>query len=87
LSAVVSNDAINRVEHLVEYLSCRVFGQAMYRHVIFKYTFIKFVTFYSKGLPVGWSRGARGGGGRGRVPLGRRAPLGGKVPLGRRVAF
>ena len=29
LSAVASDD----VEHLVEYLSCRVFGQAMYRHV------------------------------------------------------
>jgi len=34
LSAVVSDDAVNRVKHLVEYLSCRVFGQAMYRHVI-----------------------------------------------------
>ena len=34
LSAVVSDDAVDRVEHLVEYLSCRVFGQAMYRHVI-----------------------------------------------------
>ena len=58
-----------------------------------KYTFIRFVTSYSKGLPVSWGRGARGGGGRGRVPLGRRAPLGGRaplsriVPLGRIVAF
>jgi len=34
LSAVASDDAVDRVEHLVEYLSCRVFGQAMYRHVI-----------------------------------------------------
>ena len=33
LSAVASDDVIDRVEHLVEYLSCRVFGQAMYRHV------------------------------------------------------
>ena len=35
LSAVASDDVVDRVEHLVEYLSCRVFGQAMYRHVIF----------------------------------------------------
>ena len=35
LSAVASDD-VDRVEHLVEYLSCRVFGQAMYRHVINK---------------------------------------------------
>jgi len=34
LSAVISDNVINRVEHLVEYLSCRVFGQAMYRYVI-----------------------------------------------------
>ena len=34
LSAVVSNDAVDRVEHLVKYLSCRVFGQAIYRHII-----------------------------------------------------
>ena len=34
MSAVVSDDAVDRVKHLVEYLSCRVFGQAMYRHVI-----------------------------------------------------
>ena len=35
LSAVASDDVVDRVEHLVEYLSCRVFGQAMYRHVIY----------------------------------------------------
>jgi len=58
-----------------------------------KYTFIRFVTSYSRGLLVSWSRGVRGGGGgRGRVPLGRRAPLGrvplgGRIPLGRRLAF
>jgi len=34
LSAVASNDIIDRVKHLVKYLSCRVFGQAMYRHII-----------------------------------------------------
>jgi len=34
LSAVASNNVINRVEHLVKYLSYRVFGQAMYRHII-----------------------------------------------------
>ena len=33
LSAVASDDVVDRVEHLVEYLSCKVFGQAMYRHV------------------------------------------------------
>ena len=33
LSAVASDDVVDCVEHLVEYLSCRVFGQAMYRHV------------------------------------------------------
>jgi len=52
-----------------------------------KYTFIRFVTSYSRGLPVSWGRGAKGGGGGGRVPLGRRAPLGGRVPLGGIVAF
>jgi hypothetical protein len=38
LSAVASDDVVDRVEHLVEYLSCRVFGQAMYRYVIFNNT-------------------------------------------------
>jgi hypothetical protein len=52
-----------------------------------KYTFIRFITSYNRGLPVGWSREARGGGGGERVPLGRRAPLGSRAPLGRRVAF
>ena len=50
-----------------------------------KYTFIRFVTSYSRGLPVGWGRGAGGGGGR--VPLGRKATLGRRVPLGGIVAF
>ena len=35
LSAVASDDVVDRVEHLVEYLSCKVFGQAIYRHVTF----------------------------------------------------
>ena len=35
LSAVASDDVVDCVEHLVEYLSCKVFGQAMYRHVTF----------------------------------------------------
>jgi hypothetical protein len=34
LSVVASDDIINCIKHLVKYLSCRVFGQAMYRHVI-----------------------------------------------------
>ena len=34
LLSAVASDVVNRVGHLVEYLSCRVFGQAMYRHVI-----------------------------------------------------
>jgi len=33
------------------------------------------VTSHSRGLPVGWGRGARGGRGRERVPLGGRVPL------------
>ena len=45
------------------------------------------MTSYSRGLPVGWSREARGGGGGERVPLGRRVPPGGRVPLGGRVVF
>ena len=53
-----------------------------------KYTFIKFVTFYNKGLLVGWDRGVGcGRGGRGRAPLGRRAPLDRRVPLGRGLVF
>ena len=39
LSAVASDDVVDCVEHLVEYLSCRVFGQAMYRHVTFTFNF------------------------------------------------
>jgi hypothetical protein len=35
LSAVASDDVVDCVKHLVEYLSCKVFGQAMYRHVTF----------------------------------------------------
>ena len=35
LSAVASDDVVDCVEHLVEYLSCGVFGQAMYRHVTY----------------------------------------------------
>ena len=33
LSAVASGDVIDCVEHLVKYLSSKVFGQAMYRHM------------------------------------------------------
>jgi hypothetical protein len=40
------------------------------------------MTFYSKGLPVSWSGGDRGG-----VTLNRRAPLGKKAALGRGSAF
>jgi len=40
------------------------------------------VTSYSKGLPVGWSRGGRGG-----ATLSRRAPLGRRVALGGGLAF
>jgi hypothetical protein len=36
LSAVVSDDVIDRVEYLVKYLSYRVFSQATYKHVTFK---------------------------------------------------
>ena len=32
---VASDNVINRIEHLVEYLSYRVFGQAIYRHVTY----------------------------------------------------
>jgi hypothetical protein len=33
LSAVASDNIIDCVEHLVEYLSYKVFGQAIYRHM------------------------------------------------------
>ena len=49
LSAVANNDVVNCVEHLVEYLSCRVFGQAMYRHVIFIYGPLNGRTVYFTG--------------------------------------
>ena len=45
LGAVASDNVVDRVEHLVEYLSCRVFGQAMYRHVTFKH-FVLFIYIY-----------------------------------------
>ena len=47
-----------------------------------EYTFIRFITSRSKGLPVGWSRGGGGG-----ATLSGRAPLGGRVALGRGLAF
>ena len=34
LSAVASDDVVDCVEHLVEYLSCRVFSQAIYKYII-----------------------------------------------------
>ena len=34
LSAVVSNNIINCIKHLVKYLSYRVFGQVIYRYII-----------------------------------------------------
>ena len=43
------------------------------------------MTFCNKDSPVGWSREAGGGGGRGRVPLCGRALLDGRVLLGRRA--
>ena len=53
-----------------------------------KYTFIRFITSYNRGLLVGWDRGVRYGGvGRGKVPLGKRAPLNRRVPLGRGLVF
>ena len=58
-----------------------------------KYTFIRFVTSYNRGLLVSWNGGVRGSEGRGKVPLGRRvllggrAPLSGRVPLGGGLAF
>jgi len=44
-----------------------------------KYTFIKFMTSHNKGLLVGWNGKIKGGGGRGRVPLGKKIFLGGRV--------
>ena len=35
LSAVISDDVVDCIKYLVEYLSCRVFGQAIYRYMIF----------------------------------------------------
>jgi hypothetical protein len=44
---------------------------------LFKYTFIRFVTSHSKGSPIGWSGGGKGGAAlSGRVPLNKRAVLG-----------
>ena len=44
MSVVASDDAVNRVEHLVKYLSYRVFGQAMYRHVIYIVVFMNSIS-------------------------------------------
>ena len=53
-----------------------------------KYTFIRFITSYNRGLLVSWDRGVRYSRvGRGRAPLGRRAPLDRRVPLGRGLVF
>ena len=38
------------------------------------------MTSYNKSSPISWGRGTGGGGGKERVPLGRKAPLGGRVP-------
>ena len=32
---IASDDIVDYIKHLVKYLSCRVFGQAIYRHVIY----------------------------------------------------
>jgi hypothetical protein len=46
------------------------------------------MTSYSRGSPVSWDRGGRGGGGGGgRAPLGGRAPPSRRVPLGGGLAF
>ena len=47
-----------------------------------KYTFIRFVTSYSKGSLIGWS--GEGGGG---VTLNKKIPLNGRVALGRGLVF
>ena len=54
-SAVASDDVVDCVEHLVEYLSCRVFGQAMYRHVTFTCLVILFTCTALTRLPLTWS--------------------------------
>ena len=33
LSVVVSDDVVDCIKHLVKYLSCRVFGQAIYKYM------------------------------------------------------
>ena len=33
LSAVASNNIVNCIKYLVEYLSCKVFGQVIYRYI------------------------------------------------------
>ena len=51
------------------------------------------MTSYNRGSPVSWGKEAKGGGGKKRVPLGRkalldgRAPLGGIAPLGKIIVF
>ena len=40
------------------------------------------MTYYSKGLPVSWSRG-----GEDKATLNKRVPLGGKAALNKRLAF
>jgi len=47
-----------------------------------EYTFIRFITSYSKGLPVSWS-----GGGGGGATLSGRVFLGGRAALGRGLVF
>ena len=34
LSAVISDDVVDYIKYLVKYLSCRVFGQVIYRYII-----------------------------------------------------
>ena len=48
LSAVASDDVVDCVEHLVEYLSCRVFGQAMYRYVTLNFL----LNFFSQHIKI-----------------------------------
>ena len=49
---------------------------------MFKYTFIRFITSYSEGLPVSLNR--EGGGG---ATLNKKVLLSGRVALGKRVAL